>query len=309
MKSNHSLSFALSILVLAVALGAGGCGSVSQSTNITVYGEGTEQRTAAAAAADNAIANIAKSPDIETPVTLSAGVLLVGSDSASPPFEYLAVVVTKVGGEDSKETTLVGFEWDLARAVAKKMGVEAQYVQTSWNDLVAGINEGRLDILASARSTTPDRLQELGATDTYLAANLAICTSGGGKALAGENELKGKMVGVQLGTPAQAVVTEIEGVAEVRTYTQILTAFRDLDAARLDAVVADEIVIDWIRDNSAAYEETIRVSGRIESGEGYAFWCARGSEQLLAAMNVALAELRDEGVYLKICRKWGLTGN
>lgn len=289
-------------------LSAGGCGSVSQSTNATVYGEGTEQRTTAATAADSAIADIVKSPEIETPASLSTGILLAGSDSASPPLEYLAVVITKVGDEEKKETTLVGFEWDLCRAVAKKMGVDAQYVKTSWNDLVPQLEAGLLHILVSARSTTPDRLQELAATDTYLAADLAICTDKS-TTMADEAALKGQIVGVQLGTPAQAVVEGIDGIAEVRIYTQILRAFQDVGSGSLDAVVADQIATDWILDNSTGYKETLKISGRIETSEGYAFWCPKDDQGLLTAMNAALAELRDDGVYLKICRKWGLSAD
>jgi ABC-type amino acid transport substrate-binding protein len=308
LKTERFPALVLSVLVLALALSTSGCGSASQSTKATVYGEGTEQRTAVAAAADNAIADVAKSPDIDTPGTLSAGILLAGADSASPPLEYRAVVISKVGGEEKKETALVGFEWDLCRAIAKKMGLDAQYVRTSWSDLVSELEQGRLDILVSAISTTPDRLQQLAATDTYLAADLAICTNKNA-ALADERALKGKIIGVQLDTPAQAAVSGIDGVAEVRTYTQIPRAFQDLNSGNLDAVVADGIMTDWILDNSPDYKETLRVSGQIETGEGYAFWCPKASQELLTAMNAALAELRDEGVYLKICRKWGLAAH
>jgi ABC-type amino acid transport substrate-binding protein len=308
LKSNRLLNLVLSVVVLAVVLGANACGSVSQSTNATVYGEGTEQRTAAAAAADNAIASISKSPDIETPATLSAGILFVGSDSASPPLEYLAVLYTVEAGEETKQVTLVGFEWDLARAVAKKMGLEAQYVQTSWKDLIPGIEEGRLDILASARSTTPDPPEELGATETYLDADLAICTAKGTTS-ADQDALKGKIVGVQLGSPAQTVVEQIDGITEVRNYAHILRAFDDLNSGGLDAAVADGITAEWILDNSASYGATLTISGQIETGEGYAFWCAKENQELLTAMNTALAELRAEDVYQKICRKWRLTGN
>jgi polar amino acid transport system substrate-binding protein len=188
------------------------------------------------------------------------------------------------------------------------MGLEAQYVQTSWNDLVPGIEEGTLHILASARSTTPDNLQELLATDTYLAADLAICSLKSATP-AGEDALKGKIVGVQLGTPAQTLVEQIDGISDVRTYTHILRAFDDLNSGELDVAVADEITTEWILENSSAYGETLRISGRIETGEGYAFWCAKKNQELLTATNTALAELRAEDVYQKICRKWGLTGN
>ncbi len=306
MKTDRFPALVLSALVLALVLSASGCGSVTQSTKATVYGEGTQQRTAVAAAADNAIADVVKSPEIDTPATLSAGILLVGADSASPPLEYLAVVITKVGDEEKKETTLVGFEWDLCKAIAKKMGLEAQYVQTSWSDLVPGLREERLDVLVSALSTTPERSQQLASTDTYLAADLAICTSKGAT-MADEKALENKIIGVQLDTSAQVVVEGIGGIAGVRTYTQILRAFQDLNSGNLDAVVADGIMTDWILDNSPDYEETLRISGQIETAEGYAFWCPRESQELLTAMNAALAELRDEGVYLKICRKWGLS--
>ena len=78
---------------------------------------------------------------------------------------------------------------------------------------------------------------------------------------------------------------------------------------KLDAVVAEEFPTRWILDNDPRYGDELVVSGKLQTGEGYAFWCDKDSEALIEAMNAALDELRDEGIYDLISDKWGLGGS
>jgi ABC-type amino acid transport substrate-binding protein len=308
LKSKHLLSGLLGVLLLGLLVALGGCGATGQQTKVTVWSTGTNEMTAEAEAVEEAIQSMEQSPDIETPATAKTDLLAAVSDAASPPLAYLANVVRIEAGEETKTLEVVGFEIDLCRAVSKKIGLELHVVQVSWPNLIPSLDTGPYDIIVSAMMTGPEEPDELLATDPYLAADLAICTTTR-QTLADEEDLKGKRVGVQIGTFAESTVETIDDVGEIRTYAHLPGAFQDLAAGKLDAVVAQEFPSRWILDNGPGYGDSLSLSGKIETGEGYAFWCGKNQKELLAAMNTALAELREDGIYQQILDKWGLIGN
>jgi ABC-type amino acid transport substrate-binding protein len=292
----YALLVVLSIAPLPTVAACGG----SQETTTTARGTGTTAAADDATTADAAIASVTKSDRIETPATIEAGFLQAGCDVAFPPMEYMTVV--------DKKRTAVGFDVDLCTAIAKKMGLELKVVAVAWDGIVPVLENGQVDIIMSAMITSPALLEQVSATDPYLSGDLAISAPVGAP-IADAADLVGKTVGVQIDSTAQTAVEEVEGVKEIRTYSQISDAFQDLAAGQLDAVVNDEPASLWIIENSPDYKDKYANTGRLETGEGYAYWCTKDNEALLAAMNTALGELRDEGVYQKICDKWGLTGN
>lgn len=348
MKKHLFPSVILLVLLVTLLPVASGCTATRFATNATVYGTGESKLTEAARLADEAIAGLAKSTDIKVPVTSNSGTLTVGGDQASPPLEYLAYVLTVENGKEAKTLQMVGFEIDLCQAVAKKLGLQTTFVSKGWSSVASALTQGKIDVAVSAMATSADLEASLGASDTYLAADMAICTKTTSQ-LADATALPGKRVGVQAGSSAEAVVQALKGVSatDVKSYPHLLAAFADLEAGKLDAVVGELPVCQWILANNPAYTKDLVVSERpIETGQGYAFWCVKDNKQLLAAINAALKELRQapastqaatsttagatttlgptttlgatttsagtapaKSVYQLICEKWGLTGN
>ena len=122
-------------------------------------------------------------------------------------------------------------------------------------------------------------------------------------------ELEGKIVGVQVDTTGQFAVEEIAGVKEIKKYATILEAFMDMDAGRVEAVVNDDPVNAYVIATNTSYNEKFANTGGIVTDNSYGYAIKKENTALQAAMNIALQELRDEGVYQKILDKWGLTGN
>ncbi len=159
-----------------------------------------------------------------------------------------------------------------------------------WSEIPSALTERKVDMVASGMVTSPELTAKFGASDVYLAADLAICTLSGAP-LADEAALAGKTVGVQSGSTAESLVGAIQGLGERRVYSQLLGALVDLQAGKLDAVVAERPVCQWILTNHPEYAGVIKISGTIETGEGYAFWFNSDDQELLAAVNAALQEL------------------
>jgi ABC-type amino acid transport substrate-binding protein len=309
LKANRIGSAAVVILLLGLALSSAGCDygcdATGQQTKATIWGTGTDNITAETKAVEEALESIEPSRSIDAPATIQDGLLVAACDAASPPLAYLASVIRMESGEETKTVEAVGFEIDLCRAVAKKLDLELQVEQVTWSDLLPSLDTGLYDVIVSALTTSPELLTDLLATDPYLAADLAICASAA-SSIATEQDLVGRTVGVQTGTLAQSTVEAITDVGEPRAYSQVLGALEDLAEGKLDAVVAEELPIRWILDNDPRYGDGFAVSGKLQTGEGYAFWCSKDQSALIAAMNAALDELRDDGVYELIAEKWGL---
>jgi ABC-type amino acid transport substrate-binding protein len=309
LKTKRIRSAAVVILLLGLALsGTGcdyGCDATGQQTKATIWGSGTDNITAETTAVEEAIQSIEPSRDIDAPATAQDGLLVAACDAASPPLAYLASVIRVESGEETKTIEAVGFEIDLGRAVAKKLGLELLVEHVTWSNLLPSLDTGLYDVIVSAMTTSPERLTDLLATDPYLAADLAICARAR-HPIADEQDLAGKTVGVQAGTLAQSIAEAIADVDEVRVYSQVLGALDDLVEGNLDAVIAEELPIRWILDNNPRYGDNLAVSGELQTGEGYAFWCTKDRAPLIEAMDAALDELREDGVYGLIADKWGL---
>jgi ABC-type amino acid transport substrate-binding protein len=289
LKKHLSPVAALVLLLVALLPMIGSCSAATAPTSATLYGEGTDQMTAAAKVADAAVASITRSTNIAVPSTIEGGKLLVGSDSSYPPLEYLAKVFTAAKKDGIVQP--VGFEIDLVRAVAKKLGLEVSFTTIDWDELAASLDQDKIDMVASGMVTGTELVPSLSASDTYLSADLAICTKAGVQ-FADGTALKSKTVAVQEGSTAQTVVAAIDGVGAPKTYPRIQGAFADLKDGKVDAVVVEQPVAKWILANHAGYAAELAVSGTIKTDQGYAFWCKKNNDALVAAINAALQELR-----------------
>jgi ABC-type amino acid transport substrate-binding protein len=278
------------ILVLSLAA----CGSSDETTTTAGSTGTTVVGSPEAAAADAAIAAVTKSADIAAPTTLKASVLQAGSDVSFPPMELTV-----------EKNAYVGFDVDLCTAIAKKLGLTLEIVPSMWDNIVSNLTDNQFDFVMSAVIITPELQAEMSFTNQYLPVVLAISAPTTAP-IADSGGLAGKTVGVQVDTIAQSGLATIGGVGEIKPYPTILQAFRDLAAGRIQAVVTEEVVSNYILENDPDLKTTLANTGKIATDTGYGYATRKADTALLTALNAALAELRADGVYQKICAKWGI---
>lgn len=284
--------FVVAILGLMVIPLVAGCGesttTTASPTSTTENGEEVGPTGPNAETADQAIAALTKSPDIESPKTITAGKVQAGSDTTYPPFEF----------SDGKGG-YIGFDIDMMAAICKKMGLELVVVPTAWDGIIPALVSDRFDVIISAMSITAERKEQINFTDPYYKNDLAITTPVD-KPIKNADELVGKVVGVQVDTTGQFAIEKIEGIKDIKKYETIIAALQDLQAGRTDAVVNDE--------PSNAYQilniPELANTGTIPVDDDYGFGIKKENEELLAAVNQALKELKEEGVYDLIRTKW-----
>lgn len=221
--------------------------------------------------------------------TIQEGKLLMGSDTTYPPFESI---------DDKGEA--VGFDVDIAKEIAERLGLELEVVSVKWEGIIPGLKTGDYDMVMSAMTITEERKMEIDFSDPYIDSDQSIAVRKGDTSIKSEADLAGKVVGVQVDTTGQFTAEEIPGIKEIRKYDTILMAFEDLELGRIDAIVNDFPVNAYISKTRGKTE----VVATIKTDEKYGIGVKKGNTQLLEAINKVLAEMKKDGTYDAIYEKW-----
>ncbi|MHB1341565.1 MAG: basic amino acid ABC transporter substrate-binding protein [Coriobacteriia bacterium] len=229
-----------------------------------------------------------EAPAVEV-TTIEEGKLLVGSDTAFPPFESMNGDVAE------------GFDVDLMGAIGEKLGLEVVFMTEIFDTLIPTLKAGgKFDVIASGMTIKPERELEIDFTDAYYDSNQSIAMKEG-STYAGPADLAGKKIGVQSGTTGEAWAKEnVEGATLV-PFKNATDAFAALQAGNVDAVVNDlPVTTELLKDDSRG----MAIVAQIPTGEQYGFGVSKDNPELKDAINTALAELREDGTYDEIYQKW-----
>ena len=216
------------------------------------------------------------------------GYLLVGSDVTYPPFEYM---------ENGKP---VGFDVDLINLVAKEMGLDrAEIIDTAWDGIFAALKTEKFDIIISSVTITEDRQKEMLFSDPYYDSGQIIAVRKNETRINNENDLVGKVVGVQINTTGDFAAQKIKGIKEIKRYDDIQQAFQDLEIGRIDAILNDLPVNAWF-----AKERNVKLVGKLLTVEQYGICARLEDKDLIEEINKALKSLRESGKYNELYLKW-----
>jgi ABC-type amino acid transport substrate-binding protein len=219
--------------------------------------------------------------------TISAGKLKVGSDIPYKPFEF------------GRAPNYQGFDVDVVTQVANKLGLTAQFVKTPFDTVFRNLAQGKFDMVASAATITPDREKEVDFSDPYFPADQSLMVKKGSP-IKTVDDLKGQVVGAQLGTTGADYAKKNTDASTVRTYDLIDDAFNALEAGQVKAVINDCPVSKYAE---KAHKDLVVVRA-IPTHELYGFAFANGSDSLRTAFNSALAEIKKDGALASTQKKW-----
>lgn len=218
----------------------------------------------------------------------ASGEITVGNSPDYPPFESIG---------DSGER--VGFDIDLLHAIAEKMGVKVRWVTMDFAAIVTAVQSGQVDMGMSGFSISPERAEQVSFSIPYIASGQVIVVRNDSDITSVE-DLKGKKIAVQLGTTGEQQADKIEG-AEVVKPESYNIAFMMLNNKAADAVIADLSVADEF-----VKRGTFKRAGEPLSFEEFAMISRKGNETLLDALNQAFEEVKKDGTYATIVKKWNL---
>ncbi|MEP6708342.1 MAG: ABC transporter permease subunit [Pyrinomonadaceae bacterium] len=216
------------------------------------------------------------------------GTLRIGTDATYPPLEYIE------GGQ------FAGFEIDLGNAIARELGVRAEFTNASFDGIFPALQNGSFDAVLSSVTITPERSATMLFSDPYYDSGQLIAVRQGTPGIAAPENLVGKKVGVQINTTAQIDLEKRQGVT-VAVYNTIDLAMLDLKNGRIDAVVGDAPVLRYMIRQSFRELQTV---GPRFTDEKFGLALAKSSEDLRRAIDAALWRIQDSGEYDRIHEKW-----
>ena len=218
----------------------------------------------------------------------------VAMDATWPPFEYV----------DEQTKDIVGFDVDLMKAIADAEGLDVEFVNVSWDPLLAGMAQCQYDAAISAMTITEERKAQFNFSDPYFEAGQMVTVSVNNTDITGKDSLGGKTVGAQLGTTGAIELESMSGVT-LKNYDDIGLAFQDLMNGQIDAVVADNpLALGYIGQN----QDKIKAAGDVFTNEYYGIAVCKTETELLTKLNSGLAKVKADGVIDQLVDKWIKSG-
>lgn len=221
--------------------------------------------------------------------TVASGELACASSGEYPPFSYR-----------DTDNNLVGFDIEVCEAIADEMGLEAAPVTGAFNTLIAGLTSGRFDTIIGSMTATDERKEQVDFTKNYYE-NGAVLFVNNDSALTGPDDLSDAVVGVALGTWFEGLASELDGVAEVRTYQADIDALNDVSNGRIDAAITVRLGGFYAANESGL---DIKAVGGDIAADSAAIAVAKDNPELYEEISAALDTILSNGVYAEISNSY-----
>ena len=203
--------------------------------------------------------------------------------------------------ESTEGDEFVGYDVDLIKAVAEKAGFEIEFEAMAFGAVIAAVQTNPNTIGVSGISITDERKQSVDFSDGYINAGLIVIIKDGA-GYATTDDLKGKVIGVQLGTTSDFAAEEITGTQNVAEYNTFINAIMDLQGNKIDAVIVDKPVGMAIL--AALADPSLVMVDMGLQADWYGIEVNKNNPELLEKINTALKELEAEGFYDELAVKY-----
>ncbi len=217
------------------------------------------------------------------------GTLVVGTEGTYPPFTF-----HDASGE------LTGFDVEIAREIAERLSVEAEFLETQWDAMFAGLDAERFDMVANQVGINDERKESYDFSDPYITSTAVLVVAEDNDEIQSFDDLEGKLSAQSLTSNYAEMATsygaELEGVEGFNQAIELL------NSGRVDATINDNLtVLDFQQQRPDASIKVVDESGDAAQS-GLLF--RQGNETLVEAANEALAEMIEDGTYEEISNKW-----
>ena len=222
--------------------------------------------------------------------------IVVGLDDNFPP----------MGFKDEKNQ-IVGFDIDLAKEAAKRLGRPVEFKAIDWSSKEAELKSKRIDILWNGLDITEKRKENMMFSDPYMEnRQIVFLKKDSTLEVKGEKDLAGKVVGTQAGGTTEEYIDATpafkSSMKEVKRYADYIACFMDLENGRLDAVVCDEITGRYYISKHPDKLKALDVVIGPVSNFGIGF--RKDDKALRDDVQKALNEMKKDGTMAKISKTW-----
>jgi cystine transport system substrate-binding protein len=228
-------------------------------------------------------AAVAKADDLAA--IKQAGVIKIGTEGTYAPFTY-----------HDGSNQLVGFDVEIGREIAKRLGVKAEFLEGKWDGLIAGLDARRYDVVINQVGITEARKAKYDFSQPYIASKAVLIVADGNDTIKSFEDLKGKRA-------AQSLTSNFGKLAEKYGATLVGTDGFDQSiqlvlTGRADATLNDSLsFLDFKKHRPDA---KVRIVAEEKDADHSGVILRKGNPELVAAINKALDEIKADGTYAKI---------
>lgn len=217
------------------------------------------------------------------------GKIKIGTEGTYAPFTF-----------HDKSGKLTGFDVEIAEEIAKRIGVQAEFIETKWDGMFAGLDAKRFDAIVNEVSIRPDRQEKYDFSDPYIVSKAVLIVRQDENNIKKFEDLKGKK-------SAQSLTSNLADIAKSFGATLVQTdgfnqAVDLLTSGRVDATINDSL--SYLDLKKQKPNVPIKVVAEYKDADRNGVMINKGNKELVEAINKALSDMKNDGTYLKISQKW-----
>ena len=211
-------------------------------------------------------------------------VIKMGTNAAFPPFEWV----------EGKE--VVGFDVTLSNLIANDYGKTLKVVDMSFDGLIAALQAGSVDFIASGMTATDERRKSVDFSDPYYSSKQTIIVRVSNKSVSSVADLKGLAIGVQAATTGEIYATEEIDGANVKSFRTVIDAALALKNSAIEAIIIDELPAKEIVKSNPE----LKIVDDDFFTDEYAIAVKKGNTELLNSINNTIRTIKANGIYQKM---------
>ena len=220
--------------------------------------------------------------------------LRLGCESSYAPFEFF----------DSKTGKIVGFDIDLMQAVADRLKRPLVLEQMTFDAIIPALMTGTIDVGISGITITEERKQKVLFSDPYYLSGLSILIRASDKDnIKGIKDLENCTICAQIGTSGAMRAQEVPG-AKVKIFNTVNETFLELSNRGCDAVIGDKPVNAYFLTARPKSAKNFYHLPQTLNTEEFGVIVKKGNQELVNAINATIADMKADGGYAKLYRKW-----
>jgi len=214
-------------------------------------------------------------------------VIVLGTSADYAPYEFHK----SIDGKD----TIVGFDIEIAKAIAADMGAELKIEDMDFDGLLMALDTEKVDFVISGLTPTEERKKNVDFTDIYYYAEQAVLVrEGEGDTLSSLEDLSGKQVGVQKSSIQEGIAQGVQG-AKLTTLAKIPELILELQTGRVDALILEKPVAEqYVKNQQRLALSDVKIE-QSEDEAGSAIAVKKGNRELIDQINGTLQKLKSNG--------------
>jgi polar amino acid transport system substrate-binding protein len=210
--------------------------------------------------------------------------VVMGTNAAFPPFEF-------IGGETGDE--VVGFDVEIAKEIAKDLGMELQVEDMEFDTLLTALNANKVDFVIAGMTINPKRAESVNFSEPYYEATQAVLVKKGQSAIKGIDDLNDKKISVQLGTTGNDMASKYTAEGNISAFNTGFEAVMELKNGKVDCLIIDQQpALSFIKKNP-----DLEILSFDFDPEYYGIAIKKDDKELLDSVNKTLARLKSSGKY------------